>query len=131
MRLLIRGAEWIVAWDGGQHRLLPDGYLLVEDDRIVAIGRTTHGASSPPRVDTEIDARGCLVIPGLVSLHSHLASQPLAKGFLEDTGNRKLGGSGLYEYLPAARTLVGEGALAALRFAAVELLQSGCTTVVD
>jgi cytosine/adenosine deaminase-related metal-dependent hydrolase len=131
MRLLIRGAEWIVAWDGGQHRLLPDGYVLVEDDRIVAIGRTAHGASSPPGVDTEIDARGCVVIPGLVSLHSHLASQPLAKGFLEDTGNRKLGGSGLYEYLPAARALVGEGALAALRFAAVELLQSGCTTVVD
>ena len=131
MRLRIRGAEWVVAWDGTQHRLLPDGFVVVEDDRIVAIGRTPAGSSPPTRVDSEIDATGCVVIPGLVSLHSHLASQPLAKGFLEDTGNRKLGGSGLYEYLPASRALVGEGALAALRFAAVELLQSGCTTVVD
>ena len=130
MRTMIRGADWVVAWDGTRHRLIPQGWLLVEDDRVTAVG----SARRPPpatALDAELDASGCLVIPGLISLHSHLASQPLAKGFLEDTGNRKLGGSGLYEYLPAARTLVGPGALAALRFAAVELLQSGCTTVVD
>jgi hypothetical protein len=27
--MLIRGAEWIVAWDGSQHRLLPDGFVVV------------------------------------------------------------------------------------------------------
>ena len=129
MRTLIRGAEWVVAWDGKGHRLVRQGAVVVEDDRIAAV--TAAGAAPPARVDREIDASGCIVIPGLVSLHSHLASQPLVKGYLEDTGNRKLGGSGLYEFLPAAGIPALRGTLATLRYAVVELLQSGCTTVVD
>ncbi|MDR7420047.1 MAG: amidohydrolase family protein [Armatimonadota bacterium] len=126
MRTTINGATWVVAWDGVQHRLIPNGVVVIEDDRVAYVGTAYQG-----HADAKLDASGCLILPGLVSVHAHLASQPLVKGFLEDTGNRKLGMSGLYEHLPALADPGREGRLASLRFAVAELLMSGCTTVVD
>jgi len=51
----------------------PDGErradLAIDDERISAIGDV-------PRASREIDARGKLVLPGCVDLHTHLASTP-------------------------------------------------------
>lgn len=123
---VVKNAEWVVAWDGRQHRLLPQGTVVFEGDTIVFAGKEYTGPAA-----AELDASGCLVIPGLVDIHSHLSTEGRNKGFLEDQGNRKLGMSGLYEYLPAMGPVSPALTRAVLRFALVELLQSGCTTIVE
>lgn len=57
--------------------LIP-GDLLIEDDRITAIGRVV-----PPDGAIVIDAAGKLVIPGLIQTHTHLC-QTLFRGLADD-----------------------------------------------
>src|SRR5712692_6543430 len=63
-RLLIRGGH-VLTMDAGLGDL-PDGDVLVEGEQIAAVG---------PRLavdDAEIlDARGCVVLPGLIDTHRH------------------------------------------------------------
>lgn len=65
MRTLIRGS-WVVAFDGRSHRILRDGICVLEDDRVVHVGKTYQGDA-----DVSIDATGKLVSPGLISTHRH------------------------------------------------------------
>ncbi|HEY6806338.1 MAG TPA: 5'-deoxyadenosine deaminase [Pyrinomonadaceae bacterium] len=53
------------------------GDLLIQDDRIAAIGGSQHSA------DTVIDATDCAVIPGFVQTHIHLC-QTLFRGSADD-----------------------------------------------
>jgi cytosine/adenosine deaminase-related metal-dependent hydrolase len=64
MRTLIH-CGWIVSMDDGAGSL-KDGQILVEDDRIAAVGNAL-GASA----DAEIDARQMIAMPGLVNAHLH------------------------------------------------------------
>src|SRR5690606_23805759 len=48
---------------------IPRGHLVIEGDRIAAVG--PGPAAAPPGAE-RIDARGCLVTPGLVNTHHHL-----------------------------------------------------------
>src|SRR2546423_1089986 len=45
-----------------------EGHVVVEGDRIVAVGP----GSAPPSDGTRIDGTGCLATPGLVNTHHHL-----------------------------------------------------------
>jgi cytosine/adenosine deaminase-related metal-dependent hydrolase len=62
-RTLIRGASIVTMDEQGELR---EGDLLVQDERIAAIG---------PRIASDdaevVDGRGCIVIPGLVNAHMH------------------------------------------------------------
>ncbi|NDZ92826.1 amidohydrolase [Streptomyces sp. SID6673] len=55
---------------------------VVVDDSLVADIRPSSTLVSARRV---IDARGCAVIPGFVNAHTHIASNILLRGLLEDT----------------------------------------------
>jgi len=131
---VIENAEWIVGFDGQEHRLIRSGTLAFRDDTITFMGVAYDG----PR-DTVIDGRGRIVMPGLIDLHAHLALEARTKGFSDDHGSRKLGMSGLFEYLPAmglfdtpdSPRYDQEGRLDALRFGLVELARSGTTAVFD
>lgn len=124
MRTLIR-ARWVVAFQDGGHRLLEHGEVLVEDERVAWVGRRWDGPC-----DRTLEAPEQLLIPGLITVHSHAANSPLTKSFLEDRGNPFHYMSGLYEYLTLTDTTV-EDALLAARFSLVEMLRSGITTVVE
>lgn len=101
------------------------GHVVVEGTRIVAVGpgrapdAWREGASV-------VDARGCLVTPGLINTHHHLY-QWLTRGYAQD--------SILFDWLTSlyplwARIdadLVGAGAAGAMSV----LARSGCTTVGD
>ena len=80
--------------------------------------------------DREIDGRGFMVMPGLVNIHSHPASEPLNKGWNDEIGSPKLYNSSLYEIMPLFRP-DAEGVKAAFRVALCEALMSGVTTLVD
>ena len=120
----------MVAWDPheSRHRYLENADLAFEADRIVYVGRDYRADAGAG--DETIDGRGMMIIPGLVDIHSHLAHEPINKGYTDETGSRGLYNSNLYEYMP---TMVGdeEAAPWQTRLASAELLMSGVTTVVD
>ncbi|MCI0546169.1 MAG: amidohydrolase family protein [Candidatus Rokubacteria bacterium] len=127
-RTVIEGGL-IVGFDGTEHRLLRDGALVYEADRIVHVGRAYAG----PR-DRAIDARGKLVIPGQISGHAHVSAQEGGR-LLIDGGRRDFFRSGFPNYLPTR----GDGGTsflrdadgrASLRFGLASLIRHGITTVV-
>ncbi len=56
---------------GAANRVIPDGGVLIEGDRIAAVGPTEALAG---RADERIDAGGRLIMPGLVCAHHHFYS---------------------------------------------------------
>ncbi|WP_347977556.1 8-oxoguanine deaminase [Microbacterium sp. ProA8] len=101
------------------------GHVVIEDGLIVAVG---HGrADGRWREGADIvDARGCLVTPGLINTHHHLY-QWLTRGYAQD--------SILFDWLTAlyplwARIDAGLTGVGAAGGMAV-LARSGCTTVGD
>ncbi|MBK6429444.1 hypothetical protein [Candidatus Amarolinea dominans] len=66
--LLLQHADVLVTMDA-QRRQIKDGALFVRDQAIEQVGPT---ASLPASADTVINARGMIVLPGLVNTHHHL-----------------------------------------------------------
>ena len=64
-RLIVRAAARIVTMDA-ERREIADGDILIEDGVIRAVGSVPAGAAEV------LDARGCVVTPGLVNTHHHL-----------------------------------------------------------
>jgi 5-methylthioadenosine/S-adenosylhomocysteine deaminase len=124
VRTLIK-ARYVIGYQNGGHALLDNGHVLFERDRIVSVGRGWPGAA-----DRTIDASDKLLIPGFITVHSHLTNSPLTRSFLEDQGNPFHYMSGLYEFLAVTDT-TPEEALISARFSLVEMLRSGITTVVE
>src|SRR5215467_6315303 len=79
MRTLIRGG-WVVGFDGRSHQLFRDGVVVFENDTILEAGQRFEG-----EVDRTIDARGMLVMPGLVNTHLHLGTNSPHAFFLDET----------------------------------------------
>ncbi|MEV0598686.1 amidohydrolase family protein [Streptomyces sp. NPDC050315] len=104
---------------------LPSGAVLIEDDRIAAVGRTAEEFAG---VDAEvIDAGGGFVLPGMVDSHRHtwlalLRAVSADQSLLEFLASTFHGiGSILQAADLGAASLVG----------ALEALDSGVTTVFD
>jgi cytosine/adenosine deaminase-related metal-dependent hydrolase len=128
MKTLIQGGD-IVAYHDGGHRLLRGGVLLIEDDRVTFVGRRHDGP-----VDRRIDATGKLVIPGLVNLHCHGTTEAGGR-LVADVGRRDFFQNGFLNYNASPPGVPGLDARAdrtlGARFALVEMLKNGCTTVVE
>ncbi len=70
-------AGWIIAFDGRGHRLLKDGVVVLEGDRIAHVGPRFEGVA-----DETVDARGGILTPGLISTHAHIGGSPLDRSFI-------------------------------------------------
>ena len=80
--LLVRGAT-IVTMDPDRH-VIDNGYIAVRGDQIIAIGE--NPASEFPKGLTAkqtIDAKGKLIIPGLINGHTHIP-MVLLRGLVDD-----------------------------------------------
>jgi len=84
----IAGLDHIVAWDDSEqhHVYLDGGDLVFRDNEVMHVG---PGYAGP--VDTTIDGKGFMAIPGFVNVHSHPFSEPANKGLTEEYGSDKLG----------------------------------------
>ena len=58
----------IITGDG--ETVIPDGCVVVRDDRIIAVGE--YGTVDIPEDAETVDARGSTLLPGLVDAHFHL-----------------------------------------------------------
>lgn len=128
MRTLIAGGH-VVAWSAGSHRLLTNGMVVLEDDRVAFVGREYPGA-----VDRRIDARGRLVMPGFVNLHCH-AEVEAGGRLVADAGRPDVFHAGFLNYYVArpgtASMFAREDRRIGATLTFVELLKSGCTTAVE
>jgi len=120
-------AGWIVAFQEGEHRVLRDGCVVVEDDRVTFVGSTYPGA-----VDRYVDLPDRIVTPGFINTHAHLDESPIDKSVQEDVGNRQFWLTGLIEILPTEMAGLDEdGARACVDYSLIELARTGTTTVLQ
>jgi cytosine/adenosine deaminase-related metal-dependent hydrolase len=104
---------------GSEYR---DGHIVIEGDRIVAVG----DGPAPERDGRRIDARGCLATPGLVNCHHHLY-QWATRGLAQQAT--------LFEWLselyPVWAHVDDDVQWAAARAGLAALARSGCATSTD
>ncbi|MBI4672909.1 MAG: putative aminohydrolase SsnA [Chloroflexi bacterium] len=55
---------------GRENRIIPNGAILMQGDKIVALGDSNHLITQFPNED-KLDARGKLVMPGNICAHTH------------------------------------------------------------
>lgn len=129
MRTLIQGG-WVVGFDGRSHRLFRDGTLVYEDDRILHVG----GPRFQGEVDRRVDARGMLVMPGLINCHLHLGTNAPHAYFLDET-KADYFGANFYAYaVPrrgAAEARGGNRADVEQLYGLWSAIRGGATTVLD
>ena len=126
--LLIRHADCVATFDHpdpAQARELRQASVFIRDQRIEAIGPATE---LPTTADEVIDARGHLVLPGLVNTHHHMY-QSLTRA-IPQAQNAELFGW-LRALYPIWAGLTPEMVQVSSRVAMAELLLSGCTTSSD
>jgi 8-oxoguanine deaminase len=120
--LLVKHADLLVTMDAGR-RTIPDGGLFARDNAIEQVGPT---ADLPESADRVIDARGMIILPGLVNTHHHLY-QTLTRCIAQD--------SVLFDWLatlyPIWARLTPEAVYVSAKVGLAELMLTGCTTTSD
>ncbi len=116
----------IVTMDAGR-RVIDDGWIAVQDGRIVAVGArdTLAGRFTASQI---IEAAGKVVIPGLINTHTHIP-MTLFRGIADDLDLHQW----LTEYIfPAeARNVTEDFVRAGTRLGLAELIRGGVTTYCD
>ena len=124
---VIRNADHLVCMDDRRQEIA-NGAIAFRNGVIEAVGRTGHCAALIEEADTVIDARGCVVTPGLVNTHHHLF-QSLTRS-LPGAINAPL-----FDWLkclyPIWAQYRPEDVFAATQLGLAELALSGCTLTSD
>lgn len=118
-------------------REIPDAVILCEDNVIIFIGNqaeyatwlaTQPHANTYQKPDKTLNAKGCVVIPGMVNCHHHLY-QTLTRTIGTAKGHK------LFDWLkllyPVWAELDAEAVYTSAKTGLAELILSGCTTVAD
>ena len=123
--LVVTGGT-VVTMDGAR-RVLDPGAVALNGSQIVAIGTPDEVARRYRALDT-IDARGQVVMPGLVNTHTH-AAMVMFRGLADDLALMDW----LQKYIfPAeAKTVSPELVRVGSKLATLEMIQSGTTTFTD
>jgi 5-methylthioadenosine/S-adenosylhomocysteine deaminase len=122
--ILIKNADWLVTMDA-ERRIITDGALLIENDRVVKVGKTS--AMKRTKADKVIDAAGKLVLPGLIDTHVH-NTQQLGRGLADGCDIPLHLLERLYRY---EAELMEEDAYWAAICCQLELIRAGTTCFVD
>ena len=121
--VLVTGAELVATLDADR-REIAGGWVAIAGGAVTAVGPPGH---EPPAATT-VDARGCLVTPGLVNTHHHMW-QNLTRSYRPMTDQAFHGWLGaLY---PLWERIDTEAIASSTWVAMAELVISGCTTTSD
>jgi 5-methylthioadenosine/S-adenosylhomocysteine deaminase len=123
--LVIRKADWIVTVDH-ERRILRNGAIVIEDDRISFVGRDDELPAGCAGMET-MDASGLLVLPGFVDTHVH-NTQHLGRGLADECDIPKQLLERLYGY---ESEMTSEDAYWAARACQLELIKAGTTCFLD
>ena len=107
--------------------VIPDGAVAIRGAEIVAVG-TAQDLAGRYHAPRTIDARGQLILPGLINTHTH-APMVLYRGLADDLALMDW----LNKYIfPAEKATVSpEFVRVGTQLAALEMIESGTTTFVD
>jgi len=122
--LLLRNIEWLYTCDAGE-RVLRNAWLLAEDGKVAALGKEPCPHAGADSVE---DMKGCIVLPGLISLHHHFF-QSFTRAIPQSQRARSL--PWLYGMYPIWSGLDEEAMHWATLAAAGEFLLTGGTTCAD
>ena len=139
--MLIHSAAQLVTLTGGARRgsdmnrleIISDGAVLLEDDRIAAVGESALMLARYPNA-LRLDARGRVVMPGLVDPHTHLvwAGDRAAEFEMRLQGKTYMeimaAGGGIAATVRATRQSSREELLSQTRQRAARMLAHGTTT---
>ena len=111
----------------GQRRIIENGAVAVRGDSIVAVGASADLAAQYDAAKI-VDARGAIVMPGLINGHAH-AAMSLFRGIADDLSLDDW----LKKYIfPAeARNVTEEFVVWGTRLGMLEMLRGGITTYAD
>ncbi|WP_159981842.1 MULTISPECIES: 8-oxoguanine deaminase [unclassified Novosphingobium] len=124
---LVRHADALVCMDDAR-REIADGAMAWRDGVVLAVGTSAELAPLADDADKVIDAKGCVVTPGLVNTHHHLY-QTLTRA-LPGAINVSLFGW-LRRLYPIWAQYRPEDVFAATQLGLAELALSGCTMSSD
>jgi 5-methylthioadenosine/S-adenosylhomocysteine deaminase len=123
--LLITGGT-VITMDA-QRRLIDDGAVAIRGDSIVAVGSRAE-IEARFEASKTIDARGALIMPGLINGHAH-AAMSLFRGLADDLSLddwlRK------YIFPAEARNVTEDFVVWGTRLGLLEMLRGGITTYAD
>jgi len=124
--IFIRNVDWLVTVDGDR-RIFTDGALVIQGDRIIAVGKTYDLEAEHASSRHIIDGRGKVVLPGLIDAHIHTAFQ-LSRGLADEVSAQKF----LFERMyPYEGLLTEEESYWSAMLCVLELLRNGVTTFID
>ena len=123
--LIVRNGT-VVTMDA-RRRVIADGAVAVDRGAIVAVGSATEVAKSWT-ARRSLDARGGIVIPGLVNAHSH-APMVLFRGIADDL--RLMDWLQKFIFPAEKRNVTAPFVTAGTRLASLEMIRSGTTTFAD
>jgi 5-methylthioadenosine/S-adenosylhomocysteine deaminase len=106
-------------------RSIPNGTVVIAGGRIAAVGPSGEWAGFP--ADRTIDARGGLILPGLINTHTH-AAMSLFRGLADDMPLMTWLNDHIF---PAEAKLTPEMVRIGATLACAEMIQSGTTCFCD
>jgi 5-methylthioadenosine/S-adenosylhomocysteine deaminase len=123
--LLVTGGVVVTMDAGGQ--VIPNGAVAIDHDVIVEVGPADE-LTRKYAAANRIDARGQIVMPGLINAHSH-APMVLFRGLADDLALKDWLEKDIF---PAeAKTVSPDFVRIGTRLAALEMIESGTTTFAD
>lgn len=113
-KAVVRGVD-----DGGRPEMVDDGAILVRGGSVAAVGPASDLAARHPDLPVE-GGPGLVAVPGLINAHHHFGLTPLMMG---------VPFAPLELWLPQFRGMRSVGHRLDTLYSAIEMLESGTTTV--
>lgn len=100
---------------------ISNGCVLIEDNKIAYVGKEDQPA------EQVIDARGCIVMPGLINAHTH-GAMTLFRGYCDDTSLKQWLEDNMW---PIEAQLTDNDIYTGTMLACLEMIRSGTTAFAD
>jgi 5-methylthioadenosine/S-adenosylhomocysteine deaminase len=117
----------IIVTVNSQRDVYRNGFLAIKGDKIVKVGKISELEGKYSAKET-IDAKGKIIMPGLVNTHNHLA-MTVFRGFADDL--HLLDWLNKHIFPAEAKFITSEVVRLGSEMAMIEMLQSGTTTFND
>lgn len=124
---LLRGG-WLLAWEGGRHRVVAGGELAFQGERVLYAGERFPGVA-----DVTVERPEWFICPGLINLHGHIGVELMAPVVDVPRDSRFAPSQAFVERAPLflEPSLTPKEQQLSAEFSLVQMLRCGATTVVD